>query len=156
MTQTINPIDLTRFIITDNRKKTKRHPMKTRSHRRTFLKQSALLGGGVLLLGRHAQTSRGAESETKPAAGPAAPANETLKTIGSLRTIHGNFLDQPLPDPTLQTILKASVRAANASNMQSYSIVVVKDRKTMKGVCTYQGKDDWRVPASSTMRSIAG
>ena len=35
-----------------------------------------------------------------------------------------------LPGQELQTILKASVRAANASNMQSYSIVVVKDRKT--------------------------
>jgi nitroreductase len=65
--------------------------------------------------------------------------NETIKTIGSLRTIHGNFLDKPLPESALQTILQASIRAANASNMQSYSIVVVKDRPKMKAVCTYQG-----------------
>ena len=113
--------------------------MKTNSHRRTFLKQSTVLGGGLWLLGRQAQTSRAAGAETNPPAAPASPANETLKTIRSLRTIHGNFLDKPLPESALQTILKASVRAANASNMQSYSIVVVKDRAMMKQVCTYQG-----------------
>ncbi len=110
--------------------------MKTESHRRTFLKRGALLGGGLLVLGQQAQA---AENQAKRADGSDAPANETLKTIRSLRTIHGNFLDKPLPEPVLQTILKASVRAANASNMQSYSIVVVKDRAKMKEVCTYQG-----------------
>ncbi len=113
--------------------------MKTKSPRRTFLQQSAGLGGGLLLLGPKAQPARAAGSETNPAGAAASPPNETLKTIRSLRTIHGNFLDKPLPEPALQTILQASVRAANASNMQSYSIVVVQDRKKMKEVCTYQG-----------------
>jgi nitroreductase len=98
-----------------------------------------MLGGGLLLAGRQMQAARAADHETHQPAGPASPANETLKTIHSLRTIHGNFLDKPLPESALQTILKASVRAANASNMQSYSIVVVKDRALMKRVCTYQG-----------------
>jgi nitroreductase len=92
-----------------------------------------------LLLGRQMQTARAADNETSPPATPASPANETLKTIGRLRTIHGNFLDKPLPESALQTILKASVRAANASNMQSYSIVVVKNKALMKQVCTYRG-----------------
>jgi len=113
--------------------------MKTKSHRRTFLKQGALLGGGLLLLGPKAQSSRAAGTETNSPGGATPPANETLKTIRSLRTIHGNFLDKPLPESALQTILQASVRAANASNMQSYSIVVVKDRAKMKQVCNYQG-----------------
>ena len=41
--------------------------------------------------------------------------NETLKTIHSLRTIHGNFSDQEVSSEDLNTILEACVRAANAS-----------------------------------------
>lgn len=98
-----------------------------------------MLGGGLLLLGPKAQPSSAAGNETNRVDGAASPANETLKTIQSLRTIHGNFQDKPLPESALQTILKASVRAANASNNQSYSIVVVKDRKMMNDLCGYQG-----------------
>ena len=104
--------------------------MKTKSPRRKFLQQGAVFGG-ALLLGSNTQLSQAAGSETNPAGGAVSPDNETLKTIRRLRTIHGNFLDQPLPEPAVQTILQASVRAASASNNQSYSIVVVKDRKKM-------------------------
>jgi len=113
--------------------------MKTKSRRRTFLKQGAVLSGGLLLLGPKGQTSTAAGAETNLAGEPASSPNETIKTLRSLRTIHGNFLDKPVPEPALQTILRASVRAANSSNIQSYSIVVVKDRKKMKEICTYQG-----------------
>lgn len=57
--------------------------------------------------------------------------NETLKTIGSLRTIHGNFSEREVPAEDLQTILKACTHAANASARQSYSIIVLEDRQTM-------------------------
>lgn len=60
------------------------------------------------------------------------PVNDTIKTINSLRTIHGNFTDQDIPDSNIQLILNSSIRAANASNMQTYSIIVVKDRDKMK------------------------
>jgi len=113
--------------------------MKTKSYRRTFLKQGAVVGGGLLLLGPEFSSSCAADHQKNSAGGPPPPVNETIKTIGSLRTIHGNFLDKPLPESALQTILQASIRAANASNMQSYSIVVVKDRAKIKAVCTYQG-----------------
>ena len=113
--------------------------MKTKSYRRTFLKQGAVVGGELLLLGPEFPRSCAADHQTNSAGGLPPPANETIKTIGSLRTIHGNFLDKPLPESAVQTILQASIRAANASNMQSYSIVVVKDRAKMKAVCTYQG-----------------
>lgn len=94
---------------------------------------------------------RAIESEAGSPKRPASTDNETLRTIHSLRTIHGNFQDKALPEAALETILQASVRAANASNMQSYAILVVKDRKAMKEVCTYQGScmllalnEDWK------------
>ncbi len=65
--------------------------------------------------------------------------NETLKTIHSLRTIHGNFSSQDIPDKKLQQILQASIQAPNASALQSYSIIVIKDREKMKDICGYQG-----------------
>ena len=109
------------------------------SSRRSFLKQSVLASGGLLCL---ANGSSRLGAEPTAAGGVdavAAPANDTLKTIHRLRTIHGNFLNKPIPEETLRTILQASVRAAGASNNQSYAIVVVKDRKMMADLCGYQG-----------------
>jgi nitroreductase len=110
-----------------------------KSSRRSFLQQTALAGGGLFVLAAGAGRL-GAESAAAAGAdAPPTPANDTLKTIRSLRTIHGNFTDKPLSEPVLQTILQASLRAANASNNQSYSIIVVKDRQMMKDLCGYRG-----------------
>jgi nitroreductase len=65
--------------------------------------------------------------------------NETLRTIHSLRTIHGGFSEREVSDADLTTILEASVRAANASGCQSYAIVVLDDRAKMKELFSYQG-----------------
>jgi nitroreductase len=108
-----------------------------RRPRRTFLKESVLLGGASLLAGASAPLS--AEPPAPAAAPSTTPPNDTLKTLESLRTIHGNFLDKAVPEDALRQILEASVRAANASNMQSYSIVVVKDPQKIQQVCTYRG-----------------
>jgi nitroreductase len=108
------------------------------SQRRQFLKQSYLLSGGLLLLGRAAAT-RATGQTVKPAPQAAPLENDTLRTIHELRTIHGNFDDRPVPESALETILQATTRAANASNNQSYSIVVVKDRQKMKQICGYSG-----------------
>ena len=51
--------------------------------------------------------------------------NDALQTIHTLRTVHGSFAKKPISDDDLNTILGASVRAANASARQSYSIIVV-------------------------------
>jgi nitroreductase len=65
--------------------------------------------------------------------------NETLKTIHSLRTIHGNFTSQEIKDEDVKTILDACVRAGNASARQSYSIIVVKDRGLMGKLSGFVG-----------------
>ena len=103
------------------------------SSRRSFLKQSAVAAGGLLVLGRRAGAASG-----EPA-NPSADSNPALATLHRLRSTHGNFTAEDVPDDTLQAILDAGVRAANASNLQCYSIVVVRDRATMEGVCGYRG-----------------
>ncbi len=65
--------------------------------------------------------------------------NETLRTIHSLRTIHGDFSERDVTEADLTTILEASVRTANASARQSYAIVVLDDRAKMKDLFFYQG-----------------
>jgi FMN reductase [NAD(P)H] len=65
--------------------------------------------------------------------------NETLQTIHSLRTIHGDFSPRDISEADLNQILEASIRTANASARQSYSIIVLDDRTKMKGLFGYQG-----------------
>jgi hypothetical protein len=90
--------------------------------RRRFFRRGLLFGGGLLAV----------------PASEAAPANETLKAIHSLRTIHGDFSDKPVPDESVQTILDASVRAANASNSQTYSIIVSRDPAKIQKLTGYR------------------
>lgn len=99
------------------------------------MKHAALLGAGVSLL----ELSPRAVAAAAAARAPGTPSNPTLDTIHALHSTHGNFTDQEIPEETLQAILAASVRSANASNMQCYSIVVVRDRETMKQICGYAG-----------------
>jgi len=94
------------------------------SDRRSFVRQGALLGGGLGLL-----RAAGAGADTTR--------NATLDTIHELHSTHGNFTERPVPEDVLQAILQASVRAASASNMQSYSIVAVRDPALVQKVCTY-------------------
>jgi nitroreductase len=102
-------------------------PMKSKNNggasRRAFLRGGATAGAGFGLGG---------------AVGSETLSNETIGTIRALHTTHGNFANKTIPDTTLRTILQCSIRAANASNNQSYSIVVVTERGMMKEICGYQ------------------
>jgi len=64
--------------------------------------------------------------------------NKTLQTIHSLKSIHGDFTEKDITKEDLDTILCASIRAANAGNAQNYSIIVVADKSIMQEVsgCT--------------------
>ena len=64
---------------------------------------------------------------------------ETMETLRALRSIHGNFADERVSEEDLQTILETCVLAANASNRQSYSIIVVDDAETQEQLSGYQG-----------------
>jgi nitroreductase len=84
-------------------------------------------------------TASGLPSSTDKGEGKMGHQNETLRTIHSLRSTHGNFSDKEVKDEDLRTILNAAIRAANSSARQCYSIVVVEDRKLMKQVTGYAG-----------------
>jgi len=66
------------------------------------------------------------------------PRMRPCETIHSLRSIHGDFSDKQVSDVDVKTILEASVRAANASNMQTYSIVVSRDPEKIQKLTTYR------------------
>jgi nitroreductase len=105
--------------------------MSTFIYRRGFVKQGMALGGALLL-------RPGGSAEAR-ALGNGEPANPTLATLHDLHTTHGNFTEKDVPEEQVEEILQASVRAANSSNMQTYSVVVVADRDRMKQICGYQG-----------------
>ena len=65
--------------------------------------------------------------------------NETLKTIQDLHTTHGSFKDEVIPREDIESIINASVRASNASARQSYSVIVVEDRKKQEELTGYVG-----------------
>jgi nitroreductase len=64
--------------------------------------------------------------------------NETLQTIHQLHSIR-KFADRQISQEDLDTILDASIRAANSSFRQCYSIIVLKDPEKSKAVCGYHG-----------------
>ena len=103
-----------------------------KTNRRTFLRQGALLGTGALLLRTPARAA-------DPAATPGPFRHPTLETIHRARTTHGNFTAQEIPEELLQEVIRASVRAPGASNLQNYSIIIVRDRAKMKRLCGYAG-----------------
>jgi nitroreductase len=105
--------------------------MSTPIYRRGFVKQGMALGGALLL-------RPGGSAEAR-ALGDGEPTNPTLATLHDLHTTHGNFTERDVPEEQVEQILQASFRAANASNMQTYSVVLVSDRARMKQVCGYQG-----------------
>jgi nitroreductase len=59
--------------------------------------------------------------------------NEVLSTINSMRSVQ-SFSTKDIPDKDLEAVLNACVKAASASNRQSYSIVVVRDRQVIEGI----------------------
>ncbi len=95
------------------------------------MRAGATAAGGLLLAS--------AASSVLHAAPTTDAGNETLNTLHRLRTIHGNFSDREVPEDELQSVIQASLRAANASAMQNYSIIVERDRPRMKEICGYRG-----------------
>lgn len=109
---------------------------KTASRRR-FIRRGMEFSGGVLAV--PALSGALAADPGKTESGDTGPVNETLKTIQSLRTIHGDFSEKQVPEREVKAIIGASIRAANASNMQTYSIIVTRDAAKIQKLTGYRG-----------------
>lgn len=64
---------------------------------------------------------------TQPSPAPNHFSNPTLATIHAHRSIR-RYKPDPVPEPLLTEILEAGIRASSSGNMQTYSIIVTRDR----------------------------
>lgn len=113
--------------------------MKHNLVRRNMLKNSLFTLLGMVFLKNLARANPVKTEALSGSTGIEDPVNEILRTIQNLHTTHGNFSDREVSDENLSLIKEACIHAANSSNMQTYSIVVVKDRDLMQKICGYRG-----------------
>lgn len=64
--------------------------------------------------------------------------NETIQSIYKLRS-ERQFCSKPIAQEDLEAILEATVRTANSSSRQAYSVIVLTDQEKMKAACGYSG-----------------
>ena len=59
--------------------------------------------------------------------------NAVLKSIMTRTSIRA-FLDKPVPDETIELLLKAAMAAPSAKNAQPWAFVVIKDRRILESL----------------------
>ncbi len=57
------------------------------------------------------------------------PTSETIETLLNRVSVR-HYRDEPVDDATVDAVLKAAFRAPTSSNIQSYSVIVVRDQDT--------------------------
>jgi nitroreductase len=60
-----------------------------------------------------------------------APTSETIQLLENRVSVR-KYQDQPVGDDLIEAVLKAAFRAPTSSNIQSYSVVVVRDAETLR------------------------
>lgn len=68
--------------------------------------------------------------------------NDVLKLLKSHRSIR-RYKDQPIPDDLLNQILDAARQAPTSSNLQTYSIIVVRDQQKKQELARLCGNQVW-------------
>ena len=68
--------------------------------------------------------------------------NETLKTMAAHRSIR-KFKKDAIPDELLNDILNGSRQASTSSNLQAYSIIIIKDQSKKDKLAELSGNQPW-------------
>ncbi len=111
--------------------------MKTKSYRRTFLKQGVVLSGGLLLLGSKVQPSQAADSKTNSAGGLASsrtaaenpPAADTnIWDVFKYRRSVRKYRPDAVPEKNIVKIIDAARLAPTSGNQQPWIFLVVRDK----------------------------
>lgn len=68
--------------------------------------------------------------------------NETLKTMAAHASIR-KYKDQDIPSDILEDIIGAARQAPTSSNLQAYSIIIVKDKSKKEKLATLCGNQKW-------------
>ncbi|HEY7576580.1 MAG TPA: nitroreductase family protein [Acetobacteraceae bacterium] len=59
------------------------------------------------------------------------------------RRVTRRYTDQPVPDPLLDALLAAAQSAPTKSDLQQYSVVVMRDRERIRQIADWIGTMDW-------------
>lgn len=144
--------------------------MNAQSHRRTFLKQGALLGGGLLLLGAtgsRAETNSPSATAASMAAssGPPNVTADIWEVFKHRRSVR-KFRPDPVPDADIRKIIDMARLAPTSGNQQPWKFLVVREKERivqLKEACVKASvdrvfrenmqKDDTREQLESKARS---
>jgi len=74
-------------------------------------------------------TKPATQAESSTEAAVETPENEVLRLLRLRGTVR-NFKSDPVPEHLIEAVIAAGQRAPTSSNMQAYSIVVVRDQQT--------------------------
>ena len=66
------------------------------------------------------------------------PTSETIKTLHQRVSVR-SWSDKPVDDATIDAVLAAAFRAPTSSNIQSYSVIVVRDQKAKDELAVVTG-----------------
>ncbi len=72
--------------------------MSKRLFRRNFIKKGMALLSGMFVAGTGTKNLQAQNQSSKKSSHDSEAANDTIQTIKSLRTTHGNFKDHDIPD----------------------------------------------------------
>lgn len=67
--------------------------------------------------------------------------NETIELLHNRRSIR-NFSDKPVSEDHVEALLRAALRAPTSSNIQAYSVLVVRDKEVLKALYPVVGNQN--------------